>query len=336
MDKLESKSVTTSRGMTYHYYTSPPSTYDASKPAIVLHHGWPDSAHLWSKMAPFLSKLPNRLVVPDLLGYGETSKPTDPKAYAYDLMAKDMLDILDAEGVDKIISLGHDHGVGPASRFYNHYPERTVAVILLNVAYRPPAKDQPFNLDDNNAKSTQAFGYPIQEYWNFFKEPRAAQIMGSNLDRLWSFAHPATPDLMKEFMCVPGSVERLMLDPATLDYPTKPHAKDEELKRVWTKNLEQGGLEAPMQWYVAITSGVQGESDSMIPEENAKVNVPFLFIGCEEDVVCRQELIYGPRDAGMLPDFSMETIEGVGHWPMYEKPEYTAGLVSTFIKEKGL
>ena len=116
MDSLQSKSLNTSRGMTYHYYTSSPSTYDVSKPAIVLHHGWPDSAHLWTKMVPFLSKLPNRLIIPDLLGYGQTSKPTDPKAYDYKLMTNDILDILNAEGIDKVISLGHDHGVGTASR----------------------------------------------------------------------------------------------------------------------------------------------------------------------------------------------------------------------------
>lgn len=337
MDGLQAKDLTTSRGMTYHYYTSPPSTYDASKPPIVLHHGFPDSAHLWSKMVPSLSKLPNRLIVPDLLGYGGTSKPTDAKDYAYNLMTKDMLDILDAEGIDKIISLGHDHGVGPASRFYLHAPERTVAVILLNVAFRPPVKDHPFSIDAANAMTTKLFGYPLQEYFHFFTEPDAAAIMDSNLDRLWTFAHPAMPDLMRKGMCVPGEARRMLLDPAaTEDFPTKPHAKDEALKKVWKDNLAQGGLRAPLLWYHAITTGVQGESDKLIPDENIKVKVPMLYIACQEDVVCRKELINGPKDAGLLPDLTIEEIEGVGHWPMYEKPEETAGLISKFIEAKGL
>lgn len=288
-------------------------------------------------MVPFLSKLPNRLVIPDLLGYGGTSKPTDPKAFAYHLMTKDILDILDAEGISKVITLGHDHGVGSASRFYNHAPERTAAVILLNVAYRQPTKGQTFSLEANNAAFTEAFGYPAHEYWNFFTEPDAAEVMGSNLDRLWNFAHPATPEQMKQAMGVPGAPRRMMLDSATIDdFPTKPHAKDEQLKSVWKQSLAQGGLQAPMQWYVAVTTGVQGESDSLVLDENIKVNVPMLFIGCDEDMVCRKEMIYGPRDAGLLPDLTIETIKGVGHWPMYEKPEYTAGLISKFIKAKGL
>lgn len=119
MDGLEAKDIAVSRGFTYRYYISPESTSDPTKAPIVLHHGFPDTAGLWVKMLPFLSKLPNRLIIPDLLGYGGTSKPTDPKAYAYNLMTKDILEILDVEGVSKVISLGHDHGVGSASRFYN-------------------------------------------------------------------------------------------------------------------------------------------------------------------------------------------------------------------------
>lgn len=335
METLQAKQLTTSRGFKYQYYISPPTAANASSPAIVLHHGWPDSAHLWAKMVPFLSKLPNRLVIPDLLGYGGTDKPTDPKAYAYHLMNRDILDILDAEGIPKVITVGHDHGVGSASRFYLHSPERTSAMILLNVAYRPPAKDKPFSLEANNAAFTKAFGYPAHEYWNFFTEDDAADVMGSNLDRLWEFAHPATAEQMKQAMGVPGAPRRMMLADS-IDFPTKPHAKDELLKAVWKNNLAQGGLKAPMQWYVAHTTGVQNASDKLIPDENMKVNVPFLFIGCTEDMVCRYEMIYPTRDAGLLPDSKIEVIEGVGHWPMYEKPEYTAGLIGKFIEEKGL
>lgn len=141
---------------------------------------------------------------------------------------------------------------------------------------------------------------------------------------------------MRDAMCVPGAARRMLLDGVGADFPTKPYAKDESIKGPWKKALRQGGFEAPLQWYHAITTGVQGDSDRLIPDENIKISVPTLYIGCEEDIVCRKELIQGPRDAGLLPDLKIEWIEGVGHWPMYERPEYTAGLVSSFLKEKGL
>lgn len=132
MEGLEAKDVSVSRGFTYRYYISPQAASDDTRPPIVLHHGFPDTAGLWTRMLPFLSRLPNRLIIPDLLGYGGTSKPRDPKAYGYNMMTKDLLEILDAEGISKVISLGHDHGVGSASRFYNvsqrHMPRIAITI----------------------------------------------------------------------------------------------------------------------------------------------------------------------------------------------------------------
>lgn len=322
--------------MTYRYYTSPAAQQkDSSKPALVLHHGFPDSAHLWGRMVPKLSKLPNRLLIPDLLGYGGTSKPTDPKAYAYHLMAQDMREILDAEGIDKIITIGHDHGVGAASRFYNHFPHRTAAMVLLNVAYRPPVKNQSFNLDAINAQTKQIFGYPTMEYWNFFTEDDAADVIDADLNRFWTFAHPAKFEGMRDAMCIPGRPREMMMADQ-VDFETKPHAKDEQLKATWMQGLKEGGMRAPLQWYHAITTNVQSESDQRVPDENIKVNVPFLYIGCDEDAVCRVEMIQPAKEAGLLPDFSMEVLKGVGHWPMYERPEDTAGILMKFIAEKGI
>jgi len=47
------------------------------------------------------------LIVPDMLGYGGTSKPTNPAFYSNGL-ARDLVDILDAEGIKQAIFIGHD------------------------------------------------------------------------------------------------------------------------------------------------------------------------------------------------------------------------------------
>ena len=53
------------------------------------------------------------VILPELLGYGETDKPTEVEAYAFSPMCKQLVGILDAEGVDKVIGLGHDFGEAP-------------------------------------------------------------------------------------------------------------------------------------------------------------------------------------------------------------------------------
>jgi soluble epoxide hydrolase/lipid-phosphate phosphatase len=43
-----------------------------------------------------------------MLGYGGTAKPTNVEAYGANLIAKDIVDILDSEGIPKAILIGHD------------------------------------------------------------------------------------------------------------------------------------------------------------------------------------------------------------------------------------
>lgn len=287
-------------------------------------------------MVPTLSKLPNRLILPDLLGYGGTDKPTDPAAYAYHLMVRDIVDILDAEGIDKVVSLGHDHGVGTATRFYNHHPDRTAAVITMNVAYRPINKEQPFDLDAVNAMGKKAFGYTPFDYWYLFTAPDGPKILNENVDRLWDVAHANKFEDMRDIMCAPGGLRRYATDRSIPSIEIRAYSKDEKLKEEWIGRLKENRFEAPVCWYLALTQNHQFESDKKIKDDNIKVNVPMLYIGCDQDAVCRPELIKPPQEAGLLPDLTVEILEGVAHWPMYERPEETCRIIMDFVHNKGL
>lgn len=109
MDQLKKKEHDVSRGLHYRYYVSPASKADTSKPTLVLLHGWPDSADLWQFVVPHLLKTKCRLVIPDLLGAGGTSKPTDPAQFQVKKMSNDIIEILKTEGISQnIIPMGHD------------------------------------------------------------------------------------------------------------------------------------------------------------------------------------------------------------------------------------
>ena len=334
MDALEERTMVVSRGLTYRYYVSRCATTSSSEPPLLLHHGFPDTAHLWSPVLPWLAALPNRCIIPDLLGFGGTSKPVDARMYAYHLMEQDLVEILDAEGVDKVVSIGHDHGSGSAARFYNHAPDRTAGLILLNVGYQPPNKEEEFDLDAVNAYATKAFGYPIFEYWNFLTAPDASVVLEDNLERLWDCAHAGTFEAKRNRYCVPGAMREYLTNHSIPRIETKPYASDAKLKKRWMAQFRDGGLRGPLCWYTSRTRNIQYNSDQKIRDSHVKVTVPTLFIGCDEDVVCRMEMINGPRDAGLLPDLTIETMKGMGHWPMYERPEQTAEIITRFLKHK--
>ena len=336
MEPLEEKSIKVSRGFTYRYYISPATSSNNGKAPLMLHHGFPDTANLWAPLLPMLTKLPNRLIVPDLLGYGGTSKPTEPQAYAYDLMSRDLLDILDAERVEKVISVGHDHGAGSAARFYNHAPDRTAGLILLNVAYQIPSKDKDFDLNAINTFATKAFGYPVFEYWNFLTAPDAASVLDQNLDRMFDCMHAGTFESKKSLYCVPDGMRQYLTDHSIERIETKPYSRDETFKQRWMSQFQEGGFAGAVCWYTSQTGGVQFASNKKIQDANVKVTVPTLFIGCDKDTVCRMELIKGPNDAGLLPDLRIETMEGIAHWPMYEDPKGTAERMIQFLEERHL
>jgi soluble epoxide hydrolase/lipid-phosphate phosphatase len=48
------------------------------------------------------------MIVPDMLGYGGTSKPLHTKAYSGKSMAQDIYEILEHEKIDSALGVGHD------------------------------------------------------------------------------------------------------------------------------------------------------------------------------------------------------------------------------------
>ena len=105
MDPSHYKDVVTSRGYKYHYYFSPPRD---EKLCILFVHGFPNTSREWRLVAPHFEAKGYGVVVPDMLGYRGTDKPTDWREYRHSLLNKDLVDILDAEGIKQAVAVGHD------------------------------------------------------------------------------------------------------------------------------------------------------------------------------------------------------------------------------------
>jgi pimeloyl-ACP methyl ester carboxylesterase len=65
------------------------------------------------------------VLAPDCLGYAGTSKPTTTSSYNSEGMTADLCEILDAEHIPKVISLGHDWSVHTdsfmATSLFDHF-----------------------------------------------------------------------------------------------------------------------------------------------------------------------------------------------------------------------
>ena len=71
-----------------------------------------------------------RVVVPDQIGYGKSSKPIAP--YNFNSQARNTQLILDAEQIDKVMAVGHSMGGMLATRFTTQYPDSVERLVVYN------------------------------------------------------------------------------------------------------------------------------------------------------------------------------------------------------------
>ena len=91
---------------------------------MLLLHGMPDTSSTWDRQIPALVAAGYRVIVPDMLGYGETEKPADPKRYALENILGDMIALLDTLGLKQVDLIGHDWGAVTSWELVLNFPER--------------------------------------------------------------------------------------------------------------------------------------------------------------------------------------------------------------------
>ena len=79
---------------------------------VVLLHGFPDDAHAWDGVAPPLAARGYRVLAPYLRGYGPTRflDPGAPRMAQQAAIGQDLLDFLDALGIERAALAGYDWG----------------------------------------------------------------------------------------------------------------------------------------------------------------------------------------------------------------------------------
>ncbi|KAH7028644.1 Alpha/Beta hydrolase protein [Macrophomina phaseolina] len=332
MEVFTRKTFTASRSLTYTFYDSSPKTAQSnSKPTLLLLHGYPDSSQIWSEVAPKLLSLSHRIIIPDLLGYGDTAKPTDPAAYDSKSMAIDLAELLTSEGVPHAIPIGHDWGSFLAQRLYLWAPERVSGLAMLNVAYMPPF-ERDFDLDRLNAAATRATGRPRWSYWEFYASDAAAAVCRAHAESLWCAIHSVREDLRRDLYCAKGALQRFLEEDE--QSPVRSYeASGRDLKSEWLARMEKNGFDGPLCWYKAVVRGITPAVESELDYERLVVKVPSLFIGANKDQICLVDAIRGPWAEGFLPDLQIKQIDSF-HRPMLEKPDELALSIRHWLIEK--
>lgn len=102
-------------------------------PALLLIHGFPQTLHIWHRVAPKLTDTFS-VVLLDLRGYGSSSKPAnDITQYAKSTMARDCAVVMEQLGHKSFYLCGHDRGARVGHKLCVDYPDRVKKAIFLDI-----------------------------------------------------------------------------------------------------------------------------------------------------------------------------------------------------------
>jgi pimeloyl-ACP methyl ester carboxylesterase len=122
-------------------------------PVVILLHGWPYDIHSYVDVAPLLTVAGYRVIIPSLRGYGTTRflSETTFRNGQQAALAVDLIDLMDALGIERAILGGFDWGARTADVVAALWPERCKALVsvsgyligsqVANVAPLPPAAE---------------------------------------------------------------------------------------------------------------------------------------------------------------------------------------------------
>lgn len=198
-----------------------------SGPPLLLLHGYPQTHVEWHKIGMQLAER-FTVVLTDLRGYGDSSKPAEGENhanYSKRAMALDQIEVMQALGYDRFAVVGHDRGARVAWRLAVEHPDRVTRAVVLDIV------PLPYSMMTREF-ATQYF------HWFFLIQPAPfpETLIGNNAQfylrsrflRPTGGTETIAPEAFAEYL-------RCFNDPATI------HATCEDYRAGATIDLEHSG-----------------------------------------------------------------------------------------------
>ncbi|KAG6812245.1 hypothetical protein H0H92_003785 [Tricholoma furcatifolium] len=311
MDSTLYKSAKTRRNFTYSYYFSAPA---AGKPVILFTHGFPSTSYDWRFQVDFFKGHGYGLIVPDLLGYGGTDKPSDYADYRLRLMSEDVIDLLDTEKIEKVIGVGHDWGSVLLSRIANYFPERFFAFGFLAVGYVAP---NTVKFADLSAELAKLAGYELFGYWNFFAEEGSSELIDRNFDSFFTLLFANDPKLSLTHLTPSGALKSWIEGKNETEVASYIPTDDLEKQRALLRN---GGLAGPVNWYKVWVYDLDLEDAKDLTPDDILIHKPVFLGTASKDPVFLppfQQALTGKNVKGPLTVKEFDA----AHWVLWEKKD---------------
>ena len=272
----------------------------ADKPngeTVVLLHGKNFSGEYWERTAKDLSAMGYRVVIPDQIGFGKSSKPMRFQ-YSFEALAYNTRALLDSLGIENATVVGHSMGGMLASRFALMYPEFTQRLILVN----------PIGLEDWQEKVP----YQPVDVWyaNELKktpEKVKAYMQASYFDGKWKPEYDALAKLQAEWSQSRDREQVAWASALTYDM-------------IFTQPVvhEFPRITSPTLLIIGTRDRTALGKNLVSPEVKATM-------GLYEEL--------GKRTRDAIPGAKLVELPGIGHIPQYEAYDDYIAAMSGFLEE---
>jgi epoxide hydrolase 4 len=264
----------------------------ASGEPLIFLHGFPEFWFAWRNQIDHFVSSGYRVIIPDQRGYNLSDKPAGIASYSLDLLAKDVVAVLDSVTDSKAFVVGHDWGAAVTWYLAARYSERVNRTAILSV---PHPRIFIKNLIMKPAQLRRSW------YLLFFQFPWLPERILRRRD--WALLVRVLRDTSP-----PG-----VFSDADL----------EKYKKSWAK---KGALTAMLNWYRA---ALLRPSKLAVDPEASRVKVPMLLIWGRNDQfvgegMARESLKY-------CDDGHLEMFETATHWVQHEKAAEVNTLLSKFF-----
>ncbi|KAH9892938.1 epoxide hydrolase [Xylariomycetidae sp. FL2044] len=320
--RVEHKFTSVGGDITYHYMLAKPE----GKPiaTVVLCHGWPDLGMGWRHQVPYLASLGLQVVVPDMLGFGQTSAPDSPEEYTMKKMAGHMAIIIREVTDEKVIFGGHDWGCGIVWRMTRYHPELVRALFSFCVPYAPPSP-VPTTLEQI-VERMPSFRYQLR-----IAAGDVENIVHAEPGRLRKFLDAVyggrTPEGEAPFTSQRG------LEPDKLDRVQPSPLVEPAMMEFYAAEYARHGLHGPCNWYRTREIGSADEVALARADPGFRVQLPTLLVMAGRDVYLPPTLadtqgkFFGE---GLL---RKEVIPDASHWVLIQTPDVCNKYLGEFLKD---
>lgn len=275
------------------------SVYGKSGPWIVLVPGFVCPDNFWKYLVPELED-DYRLVVYDLRGLGMSGTPRapgwrarnlKPEDFAIESQVRDIEAILDKEGVDETVLIGHSMGGQIQLEAYRWFPERISAEIMVTAPFESPLRT--------------FYGRDFTLVFHAVR--RLFEVMPRSSVLVWRSLLLANPSLTHEL--------------AKLTRALGPDAKLDDMRSYYR---HMAYLDPIVILTMAESMRTHSAAD-LLPE----IAVPTLIVSGTQDTFTPPSVAKRKHDE--IPDSEHVVIERAGHGAIIEKPTEVNAAIRDFL-----